>query len=151
MCTQYSCVSDYGATLNVEVENMGIVLEGDNGEATDVEVCFTAQVEIPLGRDAYFIFNDSSRFNSAIEGRDYIAPINFTNIVISGNFSGNFSTCVIITVLGNDVFDGLRKIVVNVTTESPLDRVTYSNENRTTLVISINEDDGECDCNKNTN
>ena len=120
-------------SLNVlnPVEN---ILEPDDGEYVIVNQCVSAQLDYPLDRDAEFEFNISDTSTAEV-GYDF--DITSQNITIPTNFSGYFSVCLNTTVFGNDIFDGIRKIVYTITPLSVYDIATDM------PVINILENDGK--------
>ena len=127
-------IIEFGVSLNVlnPVEN---ILEPDDGEYVIVTQCISAQLDYTLDRDAEFEFNIS---DASIAEFSYDFN-NAQNITIPANFSGYFSVCLNTTVFGNDMFDGLRKIVYIITPLSVYDIATNP-------VIYILDNDGECMC-----
>ena len=125
---------EFGVSLNVlnPVEN---ILEPDDGEYVIVTQCVSAQLDYPLDRDAEFVISDTS---TAEVGYDF----NTQNITIPANFSGYFSVCLNTTVFGNDVFDGIRKIVYNITAALSV----YDIAANPILVITILDNNSECTC-----
>ena len=124
---------EFGVNLNVlnPVEN---ILEPDDGEYVIVTQCISAQLDYPLDRDAEFEFNISDTSTAEV-GYDF--DITSQNITIPANFSGHFSVCLNTTVFGNDIFDGIRKIVYTITPLSVYDIATDM------PVINILENDGK--------
>ena len=124
---------EFGVNLNVlnPVEN---ILEPDDGEYVIVTQCISAQLDYPLDRDAEFEFNISDTSTAEV-GYDF--DITSQDITIPANFSGYFSVCLNTTVFGNDIFDGIRKIVYTITPLSVYDIATDM------PVINILENDGK--------
>lgn len=125
---------ELGVILNV-LNPVEHILEPDGGENVTVTECFSAQVDQQLNRAAQFKV-DISNSSSAVLGSDYSSGSQY--IVIPANFSGYFMTCLNTTVLGNDRFDGLRRVVYNITALSIFDDVSDP-----LPVINILEDDGK--------
>ena len=109
----------------------------DDGEYVIVTQCVSAQLDYPLGRDAEFEFNISDASTAEV-GYDF-NPAPSQYIIIPANFSGYFSVCLNTTVFGNDRFNGIRKIVYNVTAVLSI----YDTVIETNPVINILENDGE--------
>ena len=111
------------------------ILEPDEGEYVIVSQCFSAQVDQPLNRSAQFTV-EISNSSSAVSGMDYHGITQ--NITIPDGFYGYFSTCLNTTILGNDRFDGIRRVVYNITVLSVFDDVSDP-----LPVLNILEDDGK--------
>lgn len=119
------------------------VTETDHGHNTTASVCFSAELNEPLLRDAFFdiIMSDSS---TSVFGVDYTLNISSLQLVIPSGFSDrSFNICVAFVVFGNDRVDGNRSVLYNIQPQSSLDSVyiPYYSENSTYLVVHIFDDE----------
>lgn len=125
-----------GAILNVS-NSLSVIMEPDEGENVTVTSCFTSQLREPLFRDAVFLFNVSNMTTATNFIFSTASPV----LVIPAQTS-YFVFCADVTIFGNDVFDGNRRIIINVTAVSPFDRVSFSNFTGA-LIVYIVEDDSK--------
>ena len=75
--------------------------EGNSGDFTSFQLCFSALVDEPLGRFAVFQFNETNR-TTATFGVDFIVNINSSFVVIGPDFAGLFSFCLQLFIIGDD-------------------------------------------------
>lgn len=137
------CFSDYGSfILNVtDIDEISVV-ELDSGNSTNVSACVTAYVNEPFHRDAaifQYLFSSNS---TATLVTDFGNP-NFTAeyAVVPAGFSGEYRSCVSITVFGDDTIEDDETVVYELRQLSELDRLVFAT-NRTAVTIHILNNDG---------
>ncbi len=121
------------------------VVEQDVGQNFIISGCFSAQIDPPLQRDAFFDFSISP-FSTAFEFVDYIVAggNNFVGgslIVPSGTF-GSFSTCVDVIILGDAEVEPVEVAIFNLVARSECDQVVFPDSDDS-LQITIFDNDGK--------
>ncbi len=106
-------------TLSVSVEP--IILEPDSNQITLLEVCFRAQINRTLLRDAVFELEMLS--STATLGVDFLPAMLLGNISIPAGFQGLFNECSIIYIIGDDEREENENIVYSFTALSEMDSV----------------------------
>ena len=137
LCVRSSSNTEFsvGVTLNV-LNPMVNVTEYDLGDYSIARVCFTAELNESLLRDAVFDIIISSR--STVVNYNISSP----QLVIPSHFTGQFNMCVAFTFFGNDRIDGNRTLLYNIRPQSPLDSVYIpSSHNGTYLVVTVIDDE----------
>ena len=122
---------DQGVTL-VPLNPVQTVVEPDMFDFINIDLCFTANVSQPLGRDAVFEFVLANTSTATIF-EDYAPNIAAPFLTIPALFSGQFFTCAVIQIFGDNEVEGNEVIVSDLVPLSPQDSVA----NDSTLVITI--------------
>ena len=121
------------------------VLEPDKGELAIVTVCLSAVLEQQSDcsivdqqddMEVTYMFYISGR-STAVHGVDYEQDF-VSSFEITDDFVGNFSACLNVTIIGNNKFDGNRKVVF-LLTENGNDTLQYE----ASFMVNILEDDGK--------
>ena len=127
-----------GVTL-VVLNAVDTVLEPDTGNNTNATICFQANINQPMNRDIMFEF-ELSNLTTATLGVDFLPNETASFLTIPANFTGEFFRCLVITVFGDNQFEGDEVIVYELRAVSPLDVVQF----RSIVVTIIENDPGMC-------
>lgn len=128
----FANLSDFILTIINPVEN---ILEPDDGEVAIVTVCLSAILDQQMDMENFtYMF---SNISTAIEGVDYEQDF-LSNVIVISNH--NFSTCVNVTIIGNNEFNGNRKAVFFLAENG--DALQDDNNITLSFLINILEDDG---------
>ena len=111
------------------------------GNITLVPMCFTAQVNMPLDRDAIFDLSLSNLSTASISD-DFI--LNTSNpLTIVAGFYGNFSGCIDFVVIGNQDIEDTETVIYEITVRSMFDRVVFPSNASNLLIVTIFDNLGE--------
>lgn len=126
-------------TLTVD-QTIITVIEPDEGVNSTVTLCFTAQVDGVLTREALFRFNLQGHYypNRASLGIDFYPNISSENLTVPAGVSGFYQMCVDIIIIGDNVTESEERIMYDVYSFSPFDRT-----NVPTITIYIIDNDSK--------
>ena len=132
-----------GDAVTLVVPNgLFVVAEPDSDNNASVTICFESQIARPLFSEAVFHFMESSS-TTATSGVDFFVS-SLPYIIIPRGFSGNFSFCTEVVILGDDMIEQNEFVVLEVgRMESTDDVVIRYPENATMIVVEIIDTDGK--------
>ena len=107
------------------------IIEPDQGEKAIATTCFSLEISTPDSHELTLTHNVSNTLSTAIEGVDFTFAA--TSVPVVANFIGNVDWCVNVTIIGNNEFDGNRRVYL-ILLDMPSGDVA----------INILEDDGRC-------
>ena len=116
--------------MTVDIPEHNIV-EPDQGETAIATTCFSLEISTPNSLELTLTHTVSNTLSTPIEGVDFTFAA--TSITVRANFIGNVNWCVNVTIIGNNEFDGNRRVNL-ILLDMPSDDVA----------INILEDDGRC-------
>ena len=132
----------------VVLQSQLTVLEPNAGDVATVTACFSAEISTSLDRDAIFDFNVS--LNSTAEVFiDYfiLGGLSFFNLslIIPAGFSGSFSTCIDVIILGDGEPETSEMAAFEITPRLECDQVLFPPDSPNLLILTIFDADGELD------
>ena len=114
------------------------IIEPDQGKTAIATTCFSLEISTPDPRELTLTHNVSNTLSTAIEGVDFTFAA--TSRTVVPNFIGNENWCVNVTIIGNNEFDGIRRVNLILFTAFADDNVDDMLSGDVT--INILEDDG---------
>ena len=120
--------------MTVDIPEHNIV-EPDQGETAIATTCFSLEISTPNSLELTLTHNVSNTLSTAIEGVDFTFAA--TSRTVDANFIGNVNWCVNVTIIGNNEFDGNRRVYLMIDINMP---INYGGD----VAINILEDDGRC-------
>lgn len=136
LLTDFLSASEYDVSLVVLDYNTTVV-EPFSGNNATVDICFMAQLDSPLDRDSIFDISPSPTTTATL-GDDYLFNSPTPTLTIPRGFSGTFSTCISIVILGDREDEDLETISYEVTARSLFDRVIFPlDANFSVIVVNI--------------
>ena len=114
------------------------VTELDDGEITNVSVCFTAMINPGLNREVVFELVLSNSSTATINDDFYLPQQNIT----IPYYDTYYNSCIYFLIIGDMEYEENEDIVYTINPLAPQDNVMYGNESDS-LVITILDDDGK--------
>lgn len=132
---------DFSVILNVETPVV-TVTEMEQGATETVNLCFSAQINRTLNRNATFNFL-LTNYTTANVSTDFISAYP-SYITFTAGSSGNMSCCIDVVVIGDSLVENNETIVYDIVPVYDLDRVLPAGSPAVT--INVIDDDGKWIC-----
>ena len=130
-------------SITLEVLNsLENITEGGRGQETAVSFCFRSVIQQPLINVITFGLIESNNDTTSMIGVEFYPNVTVPDIVIPQGFSGIFTECIDIVVVGDNVVEENEVIVYDVVSFSGREIVRFPGSSES-LVINVLDDDGE--------
>jgi hypothetical protein len=127
-------------TLDV-LDSLVNITERNAGEDSVVSFCFRSSIAEPLTRNVVFGLLESNETTST-SGAEFYPNISVADVVIPLGFSGEFSQCIDIVIIGDNIVEEDEVITYDVMSLSGRDVVRFP-QNSSSIVINVQDNDGE--------
>ena len=115
------------------------VTEPDAGMGESVQICFTTYLNETLGRSALFLLVESNSSTITFD-EDITTDAESDLLMVPAGTSGDFRTCLNLTVVGDDMEEMDEVLVLDVAALSPQDSVVFP-EGFDTLTVNVFNND----------
>jgi hypothetical protein len=112
----------------------------NEGESDMVHVCFSSLLNQTLNRDAVFQLTPSNQTTASLE-TDFTLD-NSSNITLSAGSSGETTSCIQLTIIGDNLVENNEVIVYDVIAIDGMDHVKFPNDTKS-LMVEVLDNEGQ--------